>query len=192
MLAVLSDGMGNGKSAERYSDKAVALIENLFETGYPATAVTKLGNKFLSIDKDGFSACDIVVIDLRKGVAEFIKAGSAPSYIVKNGMVDVIQNKRTPLGILQTTSVLCERISIDGKTFLALMTDGVTDALSASELTAFFKNTDMSNPETAAGQLINAALNKKGRNASFGNMPHDDMGALILRIYKTTQTTVGR
>ncbi|NLJ81432.1 MAG: SpoIIE family protein phosphatase [Firmicutes bacterium] len=127
---LLSDGMGVGLRAHTESSIAVRLLERMIKAGYHlSTAVSLINNLLLLRNKDEmFVTIDLVVVDLFTGQLEFVKIGSAPSFIKRGGEIEIIYNHSLPVGVLSQVDVESEKRALQEGALLVMTTDGVLDA----------------------------------------------------------------
>ena len=83
LTAVLSDGMGSGEKACKDSEFVIDFMEKFLEAGFgKETAVQMINGALIAGgESQNMSTLDLCQMDLYTGVCEFIKIGSAPSYI---------------------------------------------------------------------------------------------------------------
>lgn len=126
---LICDGMGSGREAAFTSRLASIFIEKLMHCATPKNVTLEMLNSFLMSKTDEtFTTVDLLEIDLYTAEANFIKAGAAPSYVLRNHLLHRIESRTPPAGILkrmvaeQTTFSLCEG------DFVILLSDGVEEA----------------------------------------------------------------
>ncbi len=126
---LICDGMGSGREAAFTSRLASIFIEKLMHCATPKNVTLEMLNSFLMSKTDEtFTTVDLLEIDLFSGEANFIKAGAAPSYILRDCHLHRFESRTPPAGILnrmvaeQTTFTL-----FDGD-FVILLSDGVEEA----------------------------------------------------------------
>ena len=95
---LLSDGMGVGSRAQQESSVAIRLLEQMIRAGYSLQVAVSLVNRALILRNcdEMFVTIDLVVVDLYTGQLEFVKIGSAPSFIKRGREIEVIQNNSLP------------------------------------------------------------------------------------------------
>lgn len=129
-LVALSDGMGNGMEAEKYSNVAISLIESFYEAGFQDATATALCNRLLALNnEDNYSAMDICLIDLRSGKADFIKLGAPKSYLMQGHNIEEIENTSLPIGILEDVYPVSSTRTLYDKDIILWVSDGVYDTL---------------------------------------------------------------
>jgi len=181
-LLALCDGMGVGKKASWHSEKTLALIERLLETGFDKETSLKIVNSaMMAFDgEEGFSTADLVIIDTHSGKTEFIKAGAPVGYVKRGSRVELIKGGSFPIGIMDVFSPKLVEKHLKPQDMVILATDGIIDALSEKEngenvLRRFLVNIKTSNPQEVADEILNMAK-KKGKIK-------DDMTVLVASIW---------
>lgn len=127
---LLSDGMGVGLKAYTESNIAVRLLERMIKAGYDLATAVSLVNRLLLLrnQDEMFVTIDLVVVDLFSGQLEFVKIGSAPSFIKRGREVEIIHNHSLPVGVLSQVDVETDRRTLKEGEVLVMATDGVLDA----------------------------------------------------------------
>ena len=82
----------------------------------------------LKADQESFSTVDILEIDTETGECEFLKVGSAQSFIKKKKEIEVVSSKSLPVGIFENTDAIPEKYSLAHGDIILMMSDGVTEA----------------------------------------------------------------
>lgn len=126
----VSDGMGNGERARRESRAAIELLKRLLKAGFDEQLAVQTVNSTLLIrSKDEmFTTLDMALIDLFSAKAEFLKIGSAPSFIKRGDNVLSISGANVPIGILQDIEVQAIEDQLYDGDILIMMSDGIYDA----------------------------------------------------------------
>lgn len=182
---LISDGMGTGERAAEESMATVRLLEKMLRIGYdPEVAVRVINQTLLArSSNDTFATIDFAVIDLQAGRVEFIKIGSAPSFIKRNNSIEVIQNHALPIGILNHVEVEPERHLLCEDEFLIMVTDGVLDAKrDAVDKEAWFAHLIRRCHYTSCQDLANYLLMQSIEAA--GGTITDDMMVLVAKLVR--------
>lgn len=181
-LVALSDGMGVGENASRESQAAIQLLENLLGSGFGQDMSLQTINSVLLLrsKNETFATLDLVMIDLYSGQADFVKTGSAPSFIKRKGQVQMIAASSLPIGILEDIEVFRDRIALYPGDMVVMLSDGVVEALpDAVEpfwIQDFLQTMDESDPQVLAEHILHRALTLcKGR-------PEDDMTVICMAL----------
>ncbi len=186
LTAVLSDGMGSGEKACRDSEFVVDFIEKFLEVGFSKeTAVQMInGSLIAGGESQNMSTLDICQIDLYTGVCEFIKVGSAPSYIKRENLIEQVSARNLPLGVFYEMDMeVTRRRLVDGD-YIIMLSDGIPDALSQGigeeMLPEMLGRINLKNPSEIANHILNLSLSQsKGR-------VRDDMTVMVIGIWDET------
>lgn len=180
-MFALCDGMGSGEDAEKTSSLAIGLIENFYKAGFENEIILSSVNKLLSLNKEEiFSALDICVMDLKKGIADFIKMGAPNSFIKHNSEISLVESGALPLGIIQDAPPAINKSVLTAGDYVFLCTDGITDSFPSNEkLMEFINNLKATNPQVMADMLVEKAVENNGGSAC------DDMTVLVAKIFKS-------
>ena len=172
--------MGRCKKALKSSNLGMGLVDNFYRAGFDNDIILSSTNKLLALrGEDMFSALDLAVIDLRKGVADVIKLG-APVGLVKHiNTIDEIEGNSLPLGIVDEASANIKKLVLSSGDFVILATDGITDSfVSNEEYANFVNNLSEANPQILAEEILIKALENCGGSAV------DDMTIIDSKIFK--------
>ncbi len=182
MLAI-SDGMGTGKKAAMESSDTVSLLEHLLEAGCDKEIAIRTINSTLSLrsTEETFSTIDLALVDLYNARATFLKIGSPPSFIKRNGKVEVISSASLPVGILDEVDINQVSIKLKPGDFIVMISDGVLEnhfgLKNPGEWLRFLiKNKDTKNPQELAEYILEKAVGN--------NKPRDDMTVLVAKLWK--------
>ena len=124
---IISDGMGWGESARRESQSAVNLMEKLLKACKNKDVVVKMANSLLQVKAgESYATVDLLLLDLREGVGEFVKIGACPTYIKRSSSIHEIKGSSLPMGIVSLVepSVCNEKLYHDD--YIIIITDGFT------------------------------------------------------------------
>lgn len=168
-IVLLSDGMGSGESARRYSVFVCDAVKKLVAGGVsPETALLLVGDMLGFAEGDWFVAADMLVIDLQTLEAQLIKAGGAPSLLWRKNKFFGLSGNTLPLGVGGKSEKTVLHLK-DGDTLL-LFSDGVTDFdENCTVITNIAKNCDTQN---LPGEVI----------SSLSGIAHDDMSVVAVTI----------
>jgi stage II sporulation protein E len=178
-LAALSDGMGVGTKASTESEAAIKLLENLLSSGFTKETALRTINSVLLLrsSTETFATLDMVMIDLYNADVDFIKIGSAPSYVKRGKRVGVFTSNSVPIGILENLDVVSEKMPLCPRDLVVMVSDGVLEAGSrrtADWVRDFLADVDEQDPQVLAEMLVTQAL-----SLSKGH-PRDDMTVLCM------------
>jgi stage II sporulation protein E len=182
-LLAVSDGMGSGSRAALESNTTILLLEKFIEAGFDRNTALKAINSVLVLrsSEECFATIDMGVIDLYSGIGEFIKIGSAPTFI-KSGMeVEVIKSTSIPVGILDEINIESQIISFKNGDMIVMVTDGIVDSnrdMSERWITKALKEYNSGNPKDVADYIISKA------KSNYGDKIEDDMTVIVSKIWK--------
>ena len=137
LALVLGDGMGSGPLAAAAAAAAAELLLAWLTAGEPPEHALRRTNDRLLQDGDGerFATIDLMVVDLRIGMAESYKMGAAPSFLYHGRGMREIMGGGLPAGILNASEIRSARTRLRPGDVLIMVTDGVLDVVRA-EVTA--------------------------------------------------------
>lgn len=122
----ITDGMGSGTKAARQSVKAVRMMENLARNGLEQEDILKVLNRnLLSYPEETVLGVDVAAVDLKNGVCDLFKAGAAPTYVLRRGIVYEIGSETLPVGMLEEADIKHDRCTLTEDDYLILISDGV-------------------------------------------------------------------
>ncbi len=123
---ILSDGMGTGESAEAESEATAEIFASLVRAGMSFKCALKTVNTALlkREDTESVSTLDVMCVDLYSGETVFLKAGAAPSYILRNGRVSRIEEPSLPIGILEDVSFVGRKTVLSSGDAVIMVSDG--------------------------------------------------------------------
>lgn len=189
--AILSDGMGAGEEAAKLSKMTISLLERLMATGLDKKVSLQLVNSLLLLRSTGenFATLDLFVLDHYTGEGEFIKIGSAPTYLKRGKNIDVIRSTSLPVGILHEVEPECFRYSLQDEDYIVLVTDGFLGFNKDKEGDWIFKalkKADNIGPEALCDYLLELACMEAGSTIE------DDMSVMVLQIKNEDNSTKSR
>ncbi len=168
--SIIADGMGSGKQAAASSRLSCIFLEKLLSAGTAKNVCLELlNNLLLSKNDETFSGIDLLEIDKLNSGAFFIKAGAAPSFVLRNSRLYKISSETPPVGIIQSFSAESTRFTLEKGDIIFMVSDGViqsdSDAVWLSEL---IRMDSKNEPALLAGELIERAtgINKRRDDAS--------------------------
>lgn len=178
----VSDGMGNGDRAQKESKAALELLKKLLKAGFDEQLAIKTINSTLLLRsrEEMFTTLDMALVDLFSARAEFLKVGSAPSFLCRGGTVRSIAAANVPIGILQDIDVQTIQEQLQNGDVLVLMSDGVFDAPAVYDKEEWFAERiaglSTCDPQTIADTLLDAAA-----EINHGQID-DDMTVVVARV----------
>jgi len=174
------DGMGSGDMASFQSNITVELSKKLLSAGFDKETCVRLINDILmaNADKDTFSTIDLCIVNLHTGETEFIKTGSANSYLRLRDGFETVQASSLPAGMVRAIEPDLYTKELCAGDFVIMATDGVTDALELSdkdEILSLCTNFD------GTAQELSDSILKRALELS-NNTPTDDMTVAVCRL----------
>lgn len=182
-LMALSDGMGSGSRAANESSTTISLLEKFLEAGYDRNTAIKAINSVLVLrsNDESFATIDIGLLDLYTGIGEFIKIGSAPTFIKSGLEIEQLESGSIPAGILDDISVESQILPLKDGDLIIMVSDGVVDADPKSRekwIVQALKELTSGNPKDIAESLLERAKEK------YGSVPKDDMTIIVSKIWR--------
>ena len=180
-FVILCDGMGSGKSAREISSLTARLFAEFFGSGIDKKSAVNMINSALALnaDRESFSSADILEIDLVTGEAEFLKIGSAQSFIKRGREIEEISSSALPIGILENIAVTPQRYELSQNDVILMVSDGVGEASSGVMKNDWIRKLLLSESmgdEELAKRFLEGAKSRMVYN--------DDMTSVIVRIKK--------
>lgn len=179
----VSDGMGNGERARRESKAAIELLKKLLKAGFDEQLAIKTVNSTLLLRSrdEMFTTLDMALIDLYSARSEFLKIGSAPSFVKRGNEVFAITGDNVPIGILQDIEVQTIDQQLYDGDILILVSDGIYDAPQNVYDKEDWLKRQIERLETADPQEIADTLVESAVRMNHGEI-HDDMTVLVATI----------
>lgn len=130
VAVVLSDGMGSGAPAWQESRTAVTLLRSLLEVGLELQAAIRTVNSLLRSRSPQvrFATLDMLVVDLYTGEAELLKIGAAPSLVIQDGTIEIVESESPPAGVVEELEADVHTLSLSAKDQVVLASDGLWEA----------------------------------------------------------------
>lgn len=180
-IMLLSDGMGSGEAACRESELVIELLEQFLEAGFKEEAAMKLINSMLVLrtENNMFSTMDICVLHLATGMCDFMKAGAAATYILRENWMESICSDNLPAGMLSCISCETKKKKLYHGDYIIMLSDGVLDGNVGEEfLREVLLEMKSSNPQELANAILDAAMVREGYQ------PKDDMTVLVAGVFR--------
>lgn len=126
---LICDGMGSGREAAFTSRLASIFIEKLMHCATPKNVTLEMLNTFLMSKTDEtFTSVDLLEVDLLSGSANFIKAGAAPSFVLRGDRLHRIESRTPPAGALVRMCAEQTGFSLRDGDFVIQLSDGAEDS----------------------------------------------------------------
>lgn len=180
-LLMISDGMGAGIPAAMKSGSAVNMLTHLLEVGFDRYTAVDTVNTVLLLQggEEAFVTLDMCIIDRYDNSAEFIKTGAAPSFIKRDGKVQVIKNASLPVGMLQTVDKAIFNAQLEAGDMVIMASDGLLDADNQTDLDwliGLLEDNSIEDAQVMAEFLLGKAV------ALSGGRLKDDITVLVAKV----------
>ncbi|SHK06479.1 MULTISPECIES: stage II sporulation protein E [Alicyclobacillus] len=181
----VSDGMGNGERARRESRAAIELLKKLLKAGFDEQLAIRTVNSTLLLrsQDEMFATLDMALIDLYSAKTEFLKVGSAPSYILRGNDIMTITGAGVPIGILQDIDVQAVTEDLQDGDILILISDGIYDAPKETFEPSDWLQQQLRMLKTRDAQSIADTLVEAAVRANNGKIA-DDMTVVVAKVGK--------
>lgn len=184
---MLSDGMGSGSKAAGESNMAVGFLEKLLAVGFDVDVAVKTVNSLLLLKtpEESFATVDMAIIDTYSGDAEFLKVGSAPSFVKRVREVSTIQSSSLPIGIIHQIEIDPVKSMVVAGDVVVMVSDGVADVIADSTrrgserenwVANFLRRIDSGHPQEIADKILKQAMELSGSRL------RDDMTVLVAKV----------
>lgn len=181
-VAAISDGMGSGKEANRLSETAIGLFEQLLDCGLSIRLSLSFVNLMMRVrNSEQYATMDIAAIDLYTGEAEFYKMGAMPTLIVYEKSMELVQVNNLPAGLYRDYNIQADKRKIKDGEFIVMMSDGVYEYFGEDKgegvIKAVMGGESRNNPQELAERMLEYTC------ISAGNNP-DDKTLLVAKLWK--------
>ncbi|WP_245719460.1 stage II sporulation protein E [Pelagirhabdus alkalitolerans] len=179
----ISDGMGNGKRAQKESMQTLTLLQQILQSGIDEQVAIKSINSILSLrmTDEMFSTLDLVMIDLQTAEGQFLKIGSTPSFIKRRNEVLCVESSNLPIGIIKEFDVDVVDEQLESGDLLIMMSDGMFEARREIEnqdiwLKRMIREIETDEPQEVADLLLERVVRETI------DTPQDDMTVLVAKV----------
>lgn len=180
LAIMISDGMGSGKVAASESAMAVKFLERLLAIGFDVDVAVKTVNSMLMLrtPEETFATVDMAIVDTYTGETEFLKIGSAPSFIKRVREVRTLQSASLPIGILHQIEIEPIRVDLVAGDIIVMVSDGVADAQTRTTekenwIANFLRRLNSTDPQVIADKVLEQAQSFAGSDR------RDDMTVIV-------------
>ena len=173
---LVSDGMGSGRDAALTSRLSAIMLEKLLNVGAEKESALRLLNKALAEkDQEVFATVDLLEIDRINSTATVIKAGAAPTILIRGGKTALIESHTPPAGIMDKVIADKRSFRIQKGDMIVMVSDGILQTGSECNLLPKEGIPPMPSARALAGKIM--------REAQCNAENPDDMSVCVLRIY---------
>lgn len=180
-FALLSDGMGSGRSAAHLSGICTVFLQRMLSSGGDTGVILRMLNDFLVAGAEGESSAtvDLLEFDRYTGEAFFWKSGAAPTFVLREGNLFRLSSRTAPAGILPEADVQKTAFRLYAGDVVAMVSDGISDGAEDFEL----QSTLLGGTETDEGLLRAAERIADGISAGAGgDGTLDDRSVILVAI----------
>ncbi|MDR2502175.1 MAG: SpoIIE family protein phosphatase, partial [Oscillospiraceae bacterium] len=179
LYILLSDGMGRGEGAFKASSDTIRILERFLKANVaPETAVRMLNDIMLLKNEDELvsATVDLARLDLFTGEMTLYKYGAAPSFIKNGKNVKTVRGHSMSPGILLPPGNLPDklRVCLRPGMFAAVLSDGVTGAVSEEILLRLISEYSGQSPSALSRMIVEQARKNGGHD--------DDITAIVIRL----------
>jgi stage II sporulation protein E len=182
-LVGLSDGMGSGKEAKKNSKAVIELLGKLLNTGFDKDVAIDLINSVMLLkqEDDMFATLDVAIFDSINGKTEFVKVSACPTFIKKNGKVDIIKSLSLPVGTLENVDIDLYDKELEENDLIIMITDGILESKVEQEQKELWIIELLSSINTSDPQRIADIILQEAVDNGFG-VPIDDMTVIVSKV----------
>jgi len=187
MCFAIADVFGKGIVASMLMTMVQTLIRSKTKYVHSVTNLMEEINTYLCENnkQSNFITLIIGILDLSTGTVEFSNSGHTPLYLRKANQefIRYGETHTTALGIFPDLNITSSIIQLDVQDSIILFTDGITEAMSASE--AFFGYNRLEsiicdlqnpNPETIVRSILQGVRSFTGQDRQ-----NDDLSILVIK-----------
>ncbi len=172
---LVSDGMGSGRDAALTSRLSAIMLEKLLTVGADKSNALKLLNKaLLEKNEEVFATVDLLEIDRITGRATLLKAGAAPTLLIRNGKSKQLESRTPPAGIMKKVIAEKKSFRLEKGDMIVMLSDGILQT--GSDFRLFGDGGIPALPTARA--MATKILRESRRNTELS----DDMSVCVLHI----------
>ena len=176
---LLCDGMGTGRAAAVDGQMAAKLTAQLLRAGFAAESAARLVNVALGLkgaEQEAGATLDLLTVDLYTGRAGLFKAGAAPSFLCRAGVVRTLDGASLPMGVLPTVTGRSTALTLDVGDTVMMVSDGALCDGSAWLCDQLTLSTRLGqSPQQTAEAVAASAVRRSGAR-------QDDITVAIVRL----------
>ncbi len=173
---LICDGMGSGREAAFTSRLASIFIEKLMHCATPKNVTLEMLNTFLMSKTDEtFTSVDLLEVDLLSGSANFIKAGAAPSFVLRGDRLHRIESRTPPAGALVRMCAEQTGFHLKDGDYVIQLSDGAEDS---GEGSGWLVKLLAASSFESASELCDLIFSTAKEKGAF----RDDLSISVLRV----------
>ena len=174
-----------GEGARRNSNSLIRMLEKMLKSGFDKNIAIELinSNLLLKSREEAFATLDATILDLNNGKVEFIKVGACPTYVKKQGKVDIINSITLPVGILNDVDIDIYGKDLYDGDILVMCTDGVIDSNTEYQNKELWMKNMLENLRTDNVQKIADLIITESIDNGYG-IAKDDMTVIVIKLDK--------
>ena len=185
LYALISDGMGTGRSAALASEVTSTFLRNMLSAGNQMEASLRmlnsvLRNKGTKSEDECSSTVDLLQLDLYSGAITLIKSGAAPTFVLRRDNVFKLASPSFPIGILRSIDAKQITMNCEDGDLIVMISDGATRQ---GDDCSFLP--DLLREPSIAGEAPQKIADKIIRRAKAEtDIPCDDISVVVIRVTK--------
>lgn len=122
VVALLCDGMGNGRLAQECSSLAIRLFHRLCDDGMPMDEIIHCINALMRSER--FTTMDVLRLSKQHNRAQIVKSAACPTLLYRNGEIIEVCSNALPIGIVTSLDVNIHSLTIQNDDVFFLLSDG--------------------------------------------------------------------
>lgn len=184
-LLAISDGMGSGPEARKSSKIAIKMLERLLKSGFNNDSALKLINTTISAntEEDMYATLDVNILDLYEGDMKLIKNGACPTFVKRNGKVEILKSVTLPTGILNDIDLVEYNYDLQDGDIVLMCSDGVINSNKEYLNKELWIQEILEEMETDDAQKISDIVLQEAIDNDFGK-EKDDMTIITFKVHK--------
>lgn len=184
-LLAISDGMGSGPEARKSSKIAIKMLERLLQSGFNNDSALKLINTTISAntEEDMYATLDVNILDLYEGDMKLIKNGACPTFVKRNGKVEILKSVTLPTGILNNIDLVEYNYDLQDGDIILMCSDGVINSNKEYLNKELWIQEILEEMKIDDAQKISDIVLKEAIDNDFGK-EKDDMTVMTFKVRK--------
>lgn len=185
LYALISDGMGTGKSAALTSEMCSVFLRNMLNAGNRMETSLRMLNSVLRAkgsksEMECSATVDLLQFDLYSGALMLVKSGAAPTFVLRRGNVFKLSSPSFPIGILRALDAKQIDISCEDGDVVVMVSDGATrEGDDCAYLTEMLRDPRIAGeaPSKIADKIIRRARAER-------DIANDDISVVVIKVKK--------